>query len=132
MIRKQLRQLWQDLESDGWELTPLYGGVLPSDEFGNPSPDGDWQCKKDGFTIHLYNAKDRGERALSVAGWGPDGLTIAVCVPYSMDFLRHELQFCHTCGAYPVETVRYGFAGRCCKVCRPDMAAKYEKPGWTK
>ena len=131
VTREQLRYLWCDLERDGWHRQPIYEGWEAKDEFGNPSPDGDWKYTKEGFSIHIYNSAVRGNAALDLSAWGPDKLAVTVNLPYSMDSLRHELQRCHECGAYPVETVRYSFAGRCCKQCRPELAKKYEFPGWT-
>ncbi len=128
MNREELRQLWQDLRADGWEMGPIYGDTPTSEE---NLADHDWELSKEGFKVHIYNAMIRGMTCGSVAAWGPDGLAVNVKLPYSMESLRAALQECNSCGACPVETIRYSFAGRCCLACRPKMAAEYEKPGWT-
>ena len=78
---------------------------------------------------HSIHGKWKYEAQVNI--WGPDGLCISPGSPvYDMERIKAGLRRCDACGAKDVETQRYSFAGRCCAKCRPEMAAKYEKPGW--
>ena len=77
------------------------------------------------------------EKAFRV--WGPDGLCLPLpqgpydfsLGPYDLVVLREAMTRCPECGAFPVETIRVGFANRCCRECAPALRAQMEQPGWT-
>ena len=79
-------------------------------------------------TKHLIEQR-RPEGSVSI--WGPDGLAIAVPMPYSWGALVAGMRICGACGKTDVDTQRFSFAGRCCAVCLPEMRRKHEYPGWT-
>ena len=62
--------------------------------------------------------------------WGPDGLQIKVPAVYSFDAVKTATRICQYCSATDVDTVRVGFAGRCCEKCLPAKRAEIETPGW--
>lgn len=106
------------------------------------------RLSKDGFTMRILTRSRDNEVLNPAAGihrtmhgkwkyearvsvWGRDGLGISLIGPvYDMARIKAGLRRCDACRAEDVDTQRYSFAGRCCAKCRPDMAAKYEKPGW--
>jgi hypothetical protein len=112
--------------ADGWYIAPTYGDGEPVDSAASLS--------KDGFAVLVTlrePTKWMPAYDVSIAAWGPDALGVKVPDVYSMAALQAELRSCHDCGARDVETVRIGFAGRCCAECRPKLVAKHEYPGWT-
>lgn len=112
--------------ADGWHLQPS----SPSEESVTRAA----QLTRDGFTILILSRPEAPPASwryqVSVDIWGPDGLTIPTPPRYGMGLLRAGLRTCPHCGATDVETVRFNFAGRCCRVCLPAMRRRAERPGW--
>ena len=113
--------------ADGWSIEPTYKNGEAAESYGT--------LFRDGFTMHAKaRVKDVGEKwsyEAEIVLWGPDGLCIPTPRVYSMDTLIKSLRVCPKCKTEDVETVRYSFAGRCCKACLPEMQRKQEYPGWT-
>jgi hypothetical protein len=90
--------------------------------------------EKEGFVaLVLMRVKTRFGKTYYDAGisiWGPDGLSVDHRKKYSWEHLQKELRRCQYCNKKDVETVRVGFAGRCCKTCLPELRKKIETPGW--
>lgn len=122
-------EVWRDAAAaDGWSIEPTYQ-TEPVDRAARLK-------HPKGYTGQILTRNDLTDvRAAprveaSVYLWGPDGL--AVTAPRRYDFAKIEAsaKTCANCKKTDVETVRYSFAGRCCKDCLPEMRAKHEKPGW--
>ena len=77
--------------------------------------------------------------------WGPDELSILAPLEYpGQQYFHDALYTCPHCHTGPnakyfgetdvpsphVKTVRYGFAGRACEACAPELRKKYERSGW--
>jgi hypothetical protein len=111
--------------ADGWSMRAT---------FRNEGAETHATLEREGFKAHVMAR--RGEPGspvrfrAQVLAWGPDGLCVAAGKEYDFEALRAGLATCHNCGAHPVETMRYSFAGRCCAPCLPAMRAKHERPGW--
>lgn len=117
---------WEAARADGWTSTPLY----PKFEAETAAAEITKLC----FKGHvLMRRKDSGKWHFEaqIHLWGPDGLTIAAPNVYDWEKVIAGMLTCNACGATPVETHRYSFAGRCCAECLPEMRAKHERPGWT-
>lgn len=111
--------------ADGWEVRPLYD---------NEPIESAAKLTREEFVVHTISrpaVRHWRERA-DISGWGPDGLSIAIPLPYDMDRIRQALRRCNPCGAQDVDTHQYSFAGRCCAECLPAMKRKHEYPGWTR
>jgi len=106
-------------------MTPEQAAKWKSDALADRwSQEDDIRVKREGFTAQI--------RHDSVFVWGSDGLVINPApIIYSWDALIAGLRHCHHCGHSDVDTVRYSFAGRCCKACLPEMRREHEYPGWT-
>lgn len=92
------------------------------------SRDNEVLCPERGYH-HSVHGKWKYEASVHV--WGPDGLGISLLGPvYDLGQINTGLRRCDSCGSEDVDTQRYRFAGRCCTNCRPELARKYEKPGW--
>jgi hypothetical protein len=116
--------------ANGWSIKPTYEEHEPVTSAAS--------LDKDGFhmsilartnDLKLYpNVKRLYDIDISI--WGPDGLAINPPLHYDMEAIRKGVRICSHCGKTDVDTVRYSFAGRCCKECLPAMRAKYEQSGW--
>lgn len=104
---------------DGWDMSPMYQGEDVSSAAS---------LKRDGFVMQVI-ARPK-ERLASVAIWGPDGLRIITPPVYSMADILAGTRQCSNCKASDVDTIRFSFAGRCCKKCLPEMRREHEQPGW--
>jgi hypothetical protein len=113
----------QAAEADGWQFTPTYQHEPVEHAFrGN----------REGFSIQGIarpNGPGKTPEA-SIHIWGPDGLAIKPPLCYNMDKIRAGARRCGYCSAEDVDTVRVGFAGRCCLTCEPTIRPHIETPGW--
>ena len=110
--------------SDGWIAAALYDNE-PMESYAH--------LTKDGYAMHV-NARVGNSGCYKyqaqVSIWGSDGLAIKAPKIYDHDAIFKEgMNRCVNCGAIG-ETFRYGFAGRCCRICLTEMRKKYEFPGW--
>jgi hypothetical protein len=109
---------------DGWTIVPTYG---------NESVESASKLDREDFTCRaLTRRKADGRAIFDLCIWGPDKLVVDYPIPYSFKEIKKNLRKCNYCKAPDVDTVRVGFAGRCCIPCRPRLAQQFEKPGWTK
>lgn len=111
-------------EADGWQFGPTYSNEPETTAFkGN----------REGFAIHGI-ARPEDERhsiaCVSLHIWGPDGLAIKPPPTYDMEAIRRGARACGYCEATDVDTVRVGFAGRCCLTCEPTIRPQVETRGW--
>lgn len=113
-----------DAIADGWEHKPsdvaMDGTVLMPEEIES-------ELDKDGWHALVYNRPD-GYQEISV--WGKDQLAVDTPDAYSMVTLEWNSHRCMYCKDYFPETVRIGFAGRCCQPCRVKHVAEVEYSGW--
>ena len=118
------------LLADGWSSEPTYE---------HEKEDSASRHRRDGFLVSIISRAPsaKTEHLIeqrnpegSVSIWGPDGLAIAVPMPYSWEAIVAGVRKCSACKATDVETQRYAFAGRCCAKCLPEMRRQHEKPGW--
>jgi hypothetical protein len=111
---------------DGWSIEPTY----TSEDVKRAG-----KLEKDGFNIQFINRPEYRApmNKPSISIWGPDGLALEVEETYSWENLQKLLRRCAYCNASGVETIRIGFAGRCCSDCRQntELVNKIEYPGWT-
>lgn len=116
---------WRDAAvADGWSIQPTYD---------HESVDRAWRLGREGFKA-LGLTRPGNERELpcaSVHVWGPDGLAVRPPPVYDWPAIVAGARTCSACGTVDVETQRFSFAGRCCAACRPEMARRYEQPGWS-
>lgn len=127
---QRVQKFRDDAVKDGWSIKPTY--------FPHESVESASTLSKDGFVMSILtrtedlikypNVKNLYEAEISI--WGPDGLAIEVPDHYDMELIKKNMHKCSQCGKFVDETVRYSFAGRCCKDCLPVLREKYEKPGW--
>jgi hypothetical protein len=127
---QQVQKFRDDAVKDGWSIKPTYP---PHESVESAS-----SLSKDGFSmliltrthdLKLYpNVNNLYEVEISI--WGPDRLAIEPPREYDMQKIIDGMRFCKHCWKIDVETVRYSFAGRCCKDCLPALKKKYEQPGW--
>lgn len=117
-------RIWKVVaEADGWVFSPTYQ---------NESVDHAFRGTREGFTIQGI-ARPGGEGkspSASIHIWGPDGMAVRTPLVYSMEAIRAGARTCNYCGAEDVDTVRVGFAGRCCRSCEPTIRPQIETPGW--
>ena len=115
-----------DLQADDWAIQPTYQ---------HEPVEHSWKATKDGFIVmglaRPIPSPDGTVPKPDINIWGPDGLAIEVPDQYSMSELIIRTRMCSVCGARDVATVRVAFANRTCEECRPKLAAKLERPGWT-
>ena len=104
--------------SDGWTIKPTYS----HEDMARAASLG----KNDYKALTLARQDDRGG---SVSVWGPDRLAIEVPFPYDWNAIVAGTKICCYCSMVG-DTVRIGFAGRCCPKCREEHKAKVEYPGW--
>ena len=117
---------WRDAAiADGWTCRPTYDCESVDTAFSLEHPEG-WKASG---TARPGDARTLNSAEVSV--WGPDGLAMPSGRTYDMAALRAGLRACAFCDATDVDTTRIGFAGRCCNVCLPEMAASIERSGWT-
>jgi len=117
--------------SDGWTIKPTYDSHESVDSAASLK-------HPEGFTMMILtrevdlkkypNVKNKFEISISI--WGPDGLHIDTPQEYNMQTIRDGMRICSNCHNVVEETVRYSFAGRCCKRCLPVMRKRYEQCGW--
>jgi hypothetical protein len=115
--------------ADGWSIRPTYDSEPVTSAAS---------LDKEGFHMSILarindlkrypNVKNLYDIDISI--WGPDSLAVEPPKQYYMEAIRKGLRFCGCCGKTDVDTVRYSFAGRCCKECQPNLRAIHEKPGW--
>ena len=114
--------------ADGWIAKPTYGDHEPMGTAAS--------LTKDGFKMSCLSrtkAIGKWKYEASVCIWGPDGLVIAgMPMEYNWDEIKMGLKRCNYCLRNGVETLRVGFAGRCCKECLPEKRKQLEFPGWTR
>jgi hypothetical protein len=110
-------------EADGWVFRPTYQ---------NESVETAFRGKREGFTLlgiaRPSDDKHCGNASINL--WGPDGLHVDTPLVYSMDAIRVNARKCGYCSVTDVDTVRVGFAGRCCKACEPVVRPQIETRGW--
>jgi hypothetical protein len=116
---------WREAaEADGWEFQPTYMTEAVERAF---------RGTREGFVIQGI-CRSGNERypapSASIHIWGPDGLAIKPPLTYDMEAIRRGVRVCGYCGADDVDTVRVGFAGRCCRACEPTVRPRVETPGW--
>ena len=123
-----LVEKWRDdAVADGWSIRPTYD----SEDQSRAA-----KLEKDGFVASLLTRDDDGGGGkkypfeASIWVWGPDELAINPGVVYDWQTILDGQRKCGYCPATDVDTQRVGFAGRCCAVCRPKVAAELERPGW--
>lgn len=111
-------------EADGWKFGPTYGD--------HESVETAFRGHREGFTIQglARPGKDGGSPCASISIWGPDGLKVKTPLTYDMDAIRRGIRSCGYCDREDVETVRVGFAGRCCLICEPTVRPQIETRGW--
>lgn len=123
---KNVRDFVALAKIDGWTCEPTY----PSHEPESAA------CKlhREGFLAQVLMRENQGSwKACTIIHlWGPDGLAIEPPFPYDWEKIKAGTRTCAACGKTDVETQRYSFAGRCCAGCRPEMAKRHERPGWTR
>lgn len=118
-------ETWRDAAAaDGWSMTPTYApheGIERAAKLLHP----------DGYQAQIITRRRRAEDRhkkwageASVSVWGPDGLSIRSPYVYDMAAIRAATEKCHYCKAFPVKTVRVGFAGRACEACQPGEEKK--------
>jgi len=118
---EELRAWRQAAIADGWYSEPLYKHHLDAEDYR--------LTDSAGFTAHILIRSNLND----ISVWGPDGLCIQkIPTTYDRACLEAAIRYCSHCDTWDVDTVRYSFAGRCCKNCRPELAKKHEQPGWTK
>jgi hypothetical protein len=83
---------------------------------------------KDGWSLCAIMA--RGEASGAITIWAPDQLQIIPPREYNWMEIGRQTRYCEYCKSADVDTVRIGFAGRCCATCRPKLAKILEKFGW--
>lgn len=119
-------EAWRDAAvADGWSIEPTYD-YEPVERA--------WRLSREGFSVQGITRAARDDTEMTTADihiWGPDGLAIRPPPIYDWSAIVAGSRTCNACGATDVETQRYGFAGRCCAACRPEMARIHEQPGWT-
>ena len=119
---------WREAaKQDGWSCRATYEG--------HESVETAFTLEREGFkAIGLARPmKDNGMWPCGeISIWGPDRLQILPPFPYDWEQIKAGVRRCNYCNATDVETVRISFAGRCCRACRPELAKKYERPGWTR
>lgn len=110
-------------EADGWVFSPTYVSEPVEHAF---------RGTREGFTIQglARPGSDRAGPCGSIHIWGPDGLHVETPPEYNMDKIRANVRVCQYCKAQDVDTVRVGFAGRCCHTCLPTVRPRVETPGW--
>ncbi len=123
---ERVRQYVAAAVADGWEIQPTYA---------SESVDRAARLKRDGFVMQALTrthepSQHRWLYEAKVHLWGPDGLALTPPEPYDFAEMLRRTRICSHCKAEDVETVRYGFAGRCCKPCLPEMRKRHEQPGW--
>lgn len=123
----RLCRIWRAAaEADGWVFGPTYV---------NEPVDSAFKGTREGFTIQgIARPGKPGEKSpsASVHIWGPDGMVVRTPLEYSMNAIRAGARTCNYCGATDVDTVRVGFAGRCCKSCEPTIRPQIETFGWNR
>ncbi len=120
--------------ADGWQIDATYG---PHESIERAfrltrNCDGFWIVSGIARPKNCYFTGNPGCDIAELCGWGPDGLSIDLPERYDFDAIKAAVTTCGNCGVTGIKPMRYGFAGRCCADCRPEMARRYEKPGWTK
>lgn len=120
----QIREWVATAIADGWESSPTY-----EQEDENRAR----TLTRDGFQVQVISRDEVAplKSSFDISGWSPDGLVIAIPMPYSWERVQAAVRRCNLCGAENVETRRYSFAGRCCQACLPKAREKPEYPGWT-
>ena len=112
--------------NDNWSIEQTYN---------TESQDRAAKLRRDGFTMNIVTRDGRRDNVNWVESaihiWGPDDLVINPPINYDWGAIQKGLRTCNNCGKTNVETVRYSFAGRCCRACRPEMKRIHEQPGWT-
>lgn len=115
-------QEWKaSAEADGWVFEPTY----------NSEPvDHAFRGTREGFTIQGLARPGKPDRlpSASIHIWGPDRLAIKAPIEYDMAKIRAGARTCGYCGAEDVDTIRVGFAGRCCHKCEPRVRPQVERP----
>ena len=121
MDTQTVRQWVEAAKNDGWDVQPTYPNHEPVEKAARGEKDG-W----------VFQAIMRGNKGDSLTVWGPDSLVVRAYSPYNWETLQEGLNHCNLCDADGVETIRYSFAGRCCRECasHPDHNKKYHFPGW--
>ena len=114
---------YEAMKADGWDSAPTYASEPESRHA---------TLWKDGFSAHakMRTKVGKWKYEAQISIWGPDGLHFRPWQEYSMERLIAAIRTCSMCGATDVETVRFSFAGRCCKPCLPEVKKKHEFPGW--
>jgi hypothetical protein len=110
--------------NDGWDAQPTYPGHETVDVAA--------KLTKERFVASILRRKRTGKWKFeaNVHLWGPDGLAITPPKEYNWEEIKKSLRVCHNCHKEDVDTVRYSFAGRCCKECLSEMQRIHEYPGW--
>lgn len=120
-------QIWtKDAVTDGWSYRPTYA----NEPIGRAVT-----LERDGYKAMVFTrdpTKEFPAQTYSIDIWGPDGLAIYPTFPYDMKKITAGMRRCGECKKENIETVRVGFAGRVCSLCRIRVAPKIEYPGWTK
>lgn len=83
------------------------------------------EYKRDGLTVLVAQMQN----GLDINIWGDDDMAIDPPDVYDFAELKRRMSVCSKCGAVG-ETVRLGFAGRVCPMCRTKFVAEVEYPGW--
>ncbi len=133
---RMIATAWRDCAVlDGWTLEPTYEGGEPAESHGTIHI----ETRIGTFKGHVdARPSRRGEDERNwmlgsgeVTIWGPDGLQIKTPRIYpGIEAIIAATRVCSNCKAEDVETLRYSFAGRCCRACLPEMQRIHEQPGW--
>jgi len=118
MTEEQVLRWIINAVADGWTIEPTY-----------PHESADKAASLDKEGYHALTLA-RSELDVSISVWGSDELHVDVPETYDWDVMVRGTRICMYCGAVG-NTVRIGFAGRCCPECREEHKAKVEFSGWT-
>jgi len=119
-------QFREAMVADGWSIKP---------SFDNESLERATDLEKEGFKCMILTRTGvcaKYEYRVDINIWGPDGLAIIPPEFYDWEKITAGQRRCNYCGKENVETHRVGFAGRVCDECGATVAARVERPGWTR
>lgn len=124
-VLKGAQTFRDDAVADGWDIEPTYPSHEPVDSA--------CRLRRSGYVMLILTREKVGKFGYEakVNIWGPDGLAIKTPEYYDFAAIEQRTRSCSYCRADDVETVRVGFAGRCCNACLPEMRKRIETPGWT-